>query len=168
MAKAFRGMALMARYHMEAKDIAPILGTTNAMLWEQHVQTKNIDELLSEFDVSIEAGSARKKLDSDTENMVNAMQILLPVLQGVAMQTGDFSVINQLFADWARVQGLDPARYQIPPIQMQPPPPTEEEGIPPEGAMPPGGQGQEMPMGMPPGGQEMPMPTPEMQLGVVA
>jgi hypothetical protein len=141
-----RQEALCARWHLVGKDVAPIMGPVGAQFWDQLLVPADPNEILHQLEYRIEAGSAKKpNKDRDAANMQQAMQTLFSPMLQYAMNTGDFSAINALIADWAKSIDLtDAEKYLFKPPQPPPTPPgmpvavhAGVPGAPPPGAAPP-------------------------------
>ena len=150
-----RKEALAARWLLEPKDVAPILGPLGAQAWQVTVQDEELNKIAREFDYRIEAGSARKpNKASKVEQMQMALQTLGPVLQGLVQQ-GVVDPYNALITDWAKSLDIDPTGYLLPPPPPPPPPqPPQQMAGPasPPGEGPPsepGGGGPATPPGPP-------------------
>lgn len=129
MSEAAKKEAFMARWHLDPQDVAPLMGQIGAHFWGQLVAPADLSQIIHQLEYRIEAGSARKpNKDRDAANMNQAMQNILPILQGWAQATGDVSTINALLHDWAKSIDLDETKYLIKP----PPPPPEQQGPTPE------------------------------------
>lgn len=130
-----RKEALLARWLISPQDVAPVLGPMAAQAWAMHVQGEDPDSIVREYSYRVEAGSARKpNVATRIENVNNAMQIIMPVAQGL-MQAGKPEIFNALLADWGKAMNIDINPYMVPP--PPPPPPAPPEGQPPEGQPPP-------------------------------
>jgi hypothetical protein len=131
-----RKEALLARWMVYPQDVAPILGPMAAQAWQLHVQGEDPESVVREYSYRVEAGSARKpNIATKVENMNNAMQIMMPVAQGL-MQSGQPQIFNAMLEDWGEVMNVDISRYMVPPPPSPPPGPPPE--APPEA--PPQGQ----------------------------
>jgi hypothetical protein len=131
-----RKEALLARWMVYPQDVAPILGPMAAQAWQLHVQGEDPESVVREYSYRVEAGSARKpNIATKVENMNNAMQIMMPVAQGL-MQAGQPQIFNAMLEDWGEVMNVDISRYMVPP--PPPPPPGPPPEAPPEA--PPQGQ----------------------------
>ena len=135
-----RKEALLARWLVYPQDVAPILGPMAAQAWQLHVQGEDPESIVREYSYRVEAGSARKpNVATRVENINNAMQILMPVAQGL-LQAGRPEIFNALLEDWGKAMNVDITRYFVPP-PPPPPPPGPEQGPPPEQPQePPPGQ----------------------------
>jgi len=121
-----RKEALAARWFLEAKDLALVVGPTHAALWTQYIQTEDVAKTVAEFEYRIEANSIRKpNRDRDVENANQAMQNWTPLMQSYFQATGDVRPINALISMWAKAYDLDPKDFVFQP-------PEEEEGPSPE------------------------------------
>ena len=123
-----RREALAARWLLEPKDVAPVLGPMGAIAWEQHVAKRDLVSLTRDFLFRVEAGSARKpNKASRVEQMTLAIQTLGPILAPMATG-GVVEPFNALMKDWAMSLDIDATPYLIP---APPPPPEAPLGLPP-------------------------------------
>ena len=128
-----RREALAARWLLEPKDVAPVLGPMGAIAWEQHVAKRDLVSLTRDFLFRVEAGSARKpNKASRVEQMTLAIQTLGPILAPLATG-GVVEPFNALMRDWAMSLDIDATPYLIP---APPPPPEAPLGLPPPPAGP--------------------------------
>lgn len=125
-----RMWAIAARWHITGQDVLPILGPTNASLWEQLVMSADITAITREIDLRVESGSTKKpNFDADSQNMQQALTVMLPHLIVQAQQSQDYSVVNRLLKDWAASNQLDhPEAYEIKTPSPMPPPAMQEAG----------------------------------------
>jgi len=124
-----RKEALMARWLISPEDVAPLLGPMAAQAWQMHVLNEAPDTIVREYSYRVEAGSARKpNIASKVENLNNAMQIIMPVAQGL-LQAGKPELFNAMLEDWGKTMNFDISRYLVPP--PPPPPPEQPPGEPP-------------------------------------
>jgi len=138
MSECARKEALMARWALEPQDVEPILGPLGARAWAMHVKSADVESVAREYSYRVEAGSTRKPNSATRlETINNAMQILMPVAQGL-MQAGQPQLFNALMADWGKAMEIDVSKYVIPP----PPPPPPEQAGPPPAEPPPPPEGQ--------------------------
>jgi hypothetical protein len=130
--------ALCARWHLQPQDVAPIVGPVGALLWQQLIMASDIQATVTQLEYRIEAGStARPNKEWRQESMSTALQTMLPILNGVAQQTGNVGPINALLKDWAEAMDIpNVERYFIPP----PPPPPPMPMPPAEGGVAAEGQ----------------------------
>jgi hypothetical protein len=139
MSACARKEAMAARWLLQARDVAPVLGPLGAEAWNMHLNAAGGDQMGSvarEFDYRIESGSARKPNKMyRQEQMQNALQVLGPVLQGL-IPMGIVDPYNALLSDWADSLDLDATPYLLPP-PPPPPPPAAAPG--PDGPPPPAG-----------------------------
>jgi hypothetical protein len=146
-----RKEALAARWLLNPRDIAPVLGPLGAQVWEEMIQNLDINALAREYDYRIEAGSARKPNKAGrVEQMQMALQTLGPVLQGL-IPMGVVDPFNALITEWAKSLDIDSKQFLVP--KPPPPPPVAPNASPPgEGGPPPGDGGGGAPQGPPPEG----------------
>lgn len=91
--------------------------------WDTLVKTDDLDYAAREFDVRIEAGSARRpNRERDTDNMNQIMPVLMPVYTQYAAATGNYQPLNNLVSQLFTVLEKDPAGLMLPDIPMMPPP----------------------------------------------
>jgi len=139
-----RREALAARWLLEGKDVAPIIGPLGAEAWDKRIIPIGINAIAREFQYRIEAGSARKPNKAGkVEQMQMAMQTIGPIAQQLA-STGMVTVWNALISDWAKSLDIDPTPYLLPEPPPPPPPlPPGDPGLPPSGPSgpPPPGDG---------------------------
>ena len=137
-----RKEALAARWHLQAKDVLPIMGPEGAQLWQRLLETSDPAEVLYSLEYRIEAGSARKpNRERDAANMQQALQIMYQPLFQYAIQTGNVGPYNQLLSDWAKTIDLEADAYALsppPPPPPMPPPGAPGPSGPPQGAPGPG------------------------------
>ena len=116
-----RREALAARWLLEPKDVAPVLGPLGAEVWQRMLDQTTLDQLAREYEYRIEAGSARKPNKAGIVEKANmAVQTLGPILQGFAAQ-GQVEPLNALMKTWCDALDIDPSQFVI---QPPPPPPA--------------------------------------------
>lgn len=108
MSRVARKEALAAQWLLELEDVAPILGPAGVRMWEQLILSADPGSMALEFDYRVEAGSARKPNKAQKiENMQNALQTMLPVLQQYSNLSGDVGPMNALLMDWAKANDIE-------------------------------------------------------------
>jgi hypothetical protein len=128
-----RKEAFLARWLVQPEDVAPLMGPLAAQAWAMHVMSMEQEQILREFDFRVEAGSARKpNPGTKVENINNAMQILMPVAQGM-LQAGQPFLFNALMQDWGRAMDMDVTKYVVQPPPPPPPGPPPDAPPPQEG-----------------------------------
>jgi hypothetical protein len=119
---------MCARWHLTALDIAPVMGTGAAAIWQSLVRTRDLNVLARQLEYRIEAGSARKpNRDTQMAQSDEGIKMLLPIFQQYATATLNFGPMNALIGDWCRARDLDPNRYMLEAPAMPaagPPPPS--------------------------------------------
>jgi hypothetical protein len=124
MGLAARKEAMGARWILQEKDIAPVIGPDGAKLWTMMLFSLDVWYVVREFDYRIEAGSTKKpNRDLDLANSNEAGQFVLPTLMQQYMATGDPTAVNALMRFWAKARDIDPEPFMLKPMQMAPPPP---------------------------------------------
>ncbi len=127
---------MCARWHLNALDIAPVMGEVAASVWQTLVRTQDLNVLARQLEYRIEAGSARKpNRDTQVAQSQEGLQSLLPIFQQYATQTNNFGPMNALIGDWARARDLDPNRYMLAAPAMPAPGPPMPSGMPAQAPM---------------------------------
>lgn len=140
MTNVARKEALASRWHLQADDVAPMLGQTGAMFWNQFVVPSDPSEILHQLEYRIEAGSAKKPNRArDAANIQQAMQIMLQPLFQFAKESGNVAPFNTLISNWGRSIEMDTSGMLLQPVQTPPtqqaPPAPQRNGHPePQGA----------------------------------
>lgn len=140
MGQAARNEAIAWRALTEARDVAPLFNETfteeemdqmsgqvmpaqygpYTTLWTQLLLTKDVDEVLSEFDYRIEAGSVRKpnkaKMRQDIDE---SAQVVFPALMQDYMKWGDAAPVNAWLREWAKARDMEAEVIQLPDRQQQ-------------------------------------------------
>lgn len=148
-----RKEAFLARWFLTANDVAPALGQDRAQLWQQLVQSAEVEAVVRELDYRIESGSMQiLDRQAKIQNLNNLMQSQMPFLEKIAMEWQQVNPYNALMEDWGKLNQTDVSRYMIqpPPPPPQPMPPPEagkppEQGPPQNGPPPEGQHGTEEP-----------------------
>jgi hypothetical protein len=113
-AKVATKEAFCARYFLQGSDVQICLGPLAAQAWDQFVFTEDPEEAFHALEYRIEAGTTRKpNKEFAVRQMTEAMQVLSPLFQAYAQQTGDMQPLNNLVTDYAKSRDLDPNRYQM-------------------------------------------------------
>lgn len=119
---------LAAHWVLQAEDMAPVIGDEAASVWESQMATQDVERIISDFEYTIEAGSARKpNLNQKRQAISDFMQANGPMLQELAM-SGNPGPLNAAFKVWGDANQLDVTQFLLqPPDPNVPPPPSEEE-----------------------------------------
>jgi hypothetical protein len=163
--------AIAARSLLTAEDVAPVFGeeTVDAMvqpgmpemppqmgeytrMWVELVQTDDVDRIVSEYEYSVEAGSARKpNKQQEAQNIDEGSQLILQQFLQIWQTTGDPSKFNTWIEMWAKSRDFADYQAMMLPdmsgfIQQQQAAAMGPQGMPPEqGGPDPSQQGQEAP-----------------------
>lgn len=179
MSEAAELEAIAARYLLRAEDVAPIFGEEVpapadmggdfgavpqygelTQLWVQLVQSDDVAKIVSEYEYTVEAGSARKpNKTQQVQNIDESGALVVPLFTQLWQQTGDPSKFNAFIEQWARTRDMNdwemltlPDMTQF--IQMQQqaaaagPPPGGDPAAAGDGP-PPEDQSQQPPQGPP-------------------
>lgn len=111
--------AAASRLMLTGQDVAPIVGTSFAMLWDRLVATPDPEVAFRELEVTIEAGSAKKpNKQAEVTNMDLAMQTMFNHLMSLA-SSGIPGPVNALLKDWAKAHDFEVSNYLIPEPQLE-------------------------------------------------
>ncbi len=117
---AKEGMA--ARWLLDNRSVAPVLGKRGAQLWEQFVTTKDFESVAREYTYRIEAGSTRKpNKESQAQIVQQAMQVIPPLAQ-MAENPQFNDLANFLIREWAKANSYELKDPLIPVPVPQPNP----------------------------------------------
>lgn len=121
--------------HLGIADVAPAFGETFSLgdetgappytgmmtrLWHELVASKDLNQIMSGYQYTIEAGSARKpNKQRDIENIDESAQVIFPSLMQAYQQTGDPSSANAWLSEWARSRDMDASKFQLPDLRAQ-------------------------------------------------
>jgi hypothetical protein len=118
-----------ARWFCEGKDLLPAVGRMGSAVWEQLVQTQDVDSVVRDFAYRLEAGSARKPNKSNKIAQLQEMgQVILPTAQALVL-AGMPNIWNAYITDMLKAMDLDPTPYlvQLPDPAEQGPSPEEQQ-----------------------------------------
>jgi len=125
MTQCARKEAMAARWLLQGKDVASVLGPLGAEAWQMHLSANpesDVSAIAREFDYRIEAGSARKpNAGAKVQQAQEALSILGPMFQQIAA-AGNPAPFNKLIEIWAEASHIDPNGLLLPPPAPMPPP----------------------------------------------
>jgi hypothetical protein len=119
---------LAAHWVLTGEDMAPVIGDEAAYVWENQMATQDVERIISDFEYTIEAGSARKPNIANRQRAISDfMQANGAMLQELAMG-GMPGPLNAAITVWGDVNQLDVSQFLLqPPDPNAPQPPSEEE-----------------------------------------
>ncbi len=118
---------LAAQWLLEGADLAPVIGEEAATVWEQQMATQDLEQLLSDFEFTIEAGSARKPNIANKQRAINEfMQANAAPMWEMAM-AGNPGPLNAALKVWGDVNQMDVSEFVLQPPDPSTQPPSEEE-----------------------------------------
>lgn len=119
---------LAAQWLLTREDMEAVIGSEAAYVWETQMATQDVEKIISDFQYTIEAGSARKPNIANRQRAISDfMQANGAMLQQLAMQ-GMPGPLNAALTIWGDVNQMDVSQFLIaPPDPNVPPPPSEEE-----------------------------------------
>jgi len=126
MEQCARQEKMVARWTIEAKDVATILGPQEAQLWSQFITNTPVEETVREVECTIAANSVRKpNKDREATNMAQVMSVAMPEFSKHADATSDTGPLNLLLSKWGKSIDQDMDDFEIGP--RTPPPPGPEQ-----------------------------------------
>ena len=120
-----RAEKMVARWELEPKDIAAILGQHEATMWQQLITNAPVEETVREVECTVTANSVRKpNKEREVSNMAQVMSVAMPEFSKHADTTSDTGPLNTLLSKWGKSIDQDMDDFQIGP--RTPPPPGPE------------------------------------------
>lgn len=108
-----------ARWYIKGKDITPLVGSYGAEQWDRLIVAEDPELVVRNMKARIVANSSRKpNRAKDAENLGLALQHFMPLFQGYAQQSGDYTQVNELLRVWGKANEMDVERIEF---QTQPP-----------------------------------------------
>lgn len=140
MSAVARAEAIVARWHLKAADVAPVLGPVGAWYWGQFIESADVGEIVHGLEYRIEAGSAKRpNRQAEADNMAQVIQTVFQPLVQIGQMTGDFSAANSILREWGKTMDMDFERLGIffPNVPMPAPAaPPPGKGAPQDGGPP--------------------------------
>ena len=134
MEQCARQEKMVARWAIEPKDIAEILGPVEGQMWKQFVVSAPVNETVREVECTVAAGSVRKpNKERDASNMAQVMSVVMPELSKHAEITSDTGPLNNMMDKWGKSIDQDMGEFQMGP-RTPPPPGPEQQQAPAAGA----------------------------------
>ena len=126
--------ALCLRWYTTAQTVQPLLGNEAAFAWQELVTTQDPNAVAQELDYFVAAGTTRRpNKQRDQANVMNLMNVLVPILGNYATQTGNSDPLNKFFELWSEANDFKLDGLQLGPWAPPPPPPgtpnPEEEKL---------------------------------------
>lgn len=126
MEQCARQEKMVARWSVEAKDVAVVLGPQEAQLWDKFIVNTPIEETVREVECHVSANSVRKpNKDREASNMAQVMSVAMPEFSKHADATSDTGPLNKLLDKWGKSIDQEMDDFQIGP--RTPPPPGPEQ-----------------------------------------
>jgi hypothetical protein len=111
----------LAAMFVTSQDIAPLLGTSTAYLWDSMIHNTDPEMFARQFRVTIEASDIRKPNKAqEAENLQTMSQFMLPVLQAHAMNSGDPSSLNAFIKSFGDSIEQDTSQWMTGPWMPEP------------------------------------------------
>lgn len=119
---------LAAHWLLNREDMVPVIGEEAAYIWETQMATQDIETIISDFEYTIEAGSARKPNIANKRQAVmeygQAWGAVLAEMAG-AGNVGPWNAYHRMLGE---ITQTDMSEFMLqPPDPNVPPPPTPEE-----------------------------------------
>lgn len=121
--------SFLTSWDIGPEEVAPLLGPAGAMLWQQLISGQDMESVVRQYKVTIEAGSIRKpNRDKDLANAQAVMQMLNQTAVGYATASTDTKPLNAMVQSIAEATDDDDLRH----IQFGPWAPPAQPGPTPE------------------------------------
>lgn len=116
---------IAVKTYVTGQSLRRLLGDYGSWLWDKLMEPLELEDVLRDVDVTIEAGSARKpNKQREVANLEQVTPLLMPVLQNYMQVTTDTKPVMWLISRVADALELDLAGLQL--GQMVPPPPPPQ------------------------------------------
>ena len=117
---------MVARWVIESKDVATVLGPQEAEMWSKFITNSPVEETVREVECTVTANSVRKpNKERESANMAQVMSVAMPEFSKHADTTSDTGPLNKLLSKWGNSIDQDMDDFQIGP--RTPPPPGPEQ-----------------------------------------
>lgn len=114
--------------YVQGNDLRRLLGDYGAWLYDKLVTSEELEDVLREVDVTIEAGSARKpNKQREITNLEQVTPMLMPFFQQYAVTTTDTRPVMWLVGRIADAMELDLSGLQLQQLAPPPPPPQVQQ-----------------------------------------
>ena len=125
MEQCARQEKMVARWSIEPKDVAVVLGDTESKLWEKFITNSSVEETVREVECHVTANSVRKpNKERESANMAQVMSVAMPEFSKHADATSDTGPLNKLLEKWGKSIDQEMDDFQIGP--RTPPAPGPE------------------------------------------
>ena len=105
-----RKEAIAWHYHASGRDVAPLVGDFNGMVWDSLIAGTDFGVLTQELDCSVQAGSMERPDFRKDQKVAEALaQMVMPMGFQVYTATGDPSMAQAVLNLWGDMNGVDPA-----------------------------------------------------------
>lgn len=119
--------AFVTRWFVTAEDVQPLLGPAGAFLWQQFIETTDVELVVRQMEYTISAASIRRpNRERDIANFQQVMGMFAPVMQAYGQMTGNYGPFNYMMGKWAEYHDTDLDGAMIPPPEPPPPDPQME------------------------------------------
>lgn len=107
--------AFVARWFVTGEDVGALLGPVGTILWQQHVQSMDVENVVRQFQYSVAAASIRRpNRDRDIANIQQLMNQYLPLAGQVGASTGDYAAANGIMRKWSEFHDADMEDAMLP------------------------------------------------------
>lgn len=120
---------LAAQWVLEAQDIAAVVGDQAATVWEQQMATRDFASIISDFEYTIEAGSARKPNVHNKRQALNEFAQSNGKLMEAMAMGGAPQMLNAYLKAWGDVNQIDVSQFMVPEPDPNAPPPPDPEMV---------------------------------------
>jgi hypothetical protein len=115
------------RWFCEVKDVEPAIGRMGALVYQNHVMTANPDDVVMNFNYTIEAGSTQKPNKQTKVTQLNELGRSIIAVVGPLAQAGQPGPYNAYITEVCKAMDLDSAPFLIQPPEQNGPSPEEQE-----------------------------------------
>ena len=113
--------AMVTRWFVTAQDVMPYLGQVGAMLWQQHIESTDVELVVRQFNYTVAASSIRRpNRERDVANFQQVMQLFAPTMQGYGESTGNFDPFNNMMEEWGKLHDANLDTLKLPSQEPDP------------------------------------------------
>lgn len=108
---------ILAYWTLAGRDVEYLLGPAGAYLWDTLVKGDPEDVAIRGLRTRVEASDLRRpNKERDSENLNGMMQYMIPLLQQLAVMTGDIEPVNGFIRAVGRAAEMDVDEFLLPPL----------------------------------------------------
>ena len=120
MSEAANKEKVLAALIVKGEDIRPLVGDDGAYLWDQHVAGENLEAVVREMTVTVEANDVKKpNKQREAESVQQLLGYMGPLLQQYAQDTGDSEPVNAIVEAIGEAIEVDVSKLRLGPWSPQ-------------------------------------------------